>query len=153
MRRSERFAVEFRMYEQKILCATDGTELSDKAVTLALSWAEMLQQSLAFIMVIDGSEMHFTVWDQARIEAGDLPVDRPLLAALERARQAGLTHLSCVRAAGSNIAQAIVTYAEKNNYHHIIAGSAGRSGTARFLKGSVAEDIVVAAHCPVTIAR
>ena len=141
------------MYEQKILCATDGTDLSEKAVTLAVAWAELLKQSLAFITVIDGSETRFTVWDQAKIEVGDLPVDKPLLVALERALQAGLTHLSCIRAAGPDIAQAIVVYAEKNHYHHIIAGSAGRSGAARLLKGSVAEDIVVLAHCPVTIAR
>jgi nucleotide-binding universal stress UspA family protein len=141
------------MYEQKILCATDDTDPSEKAVTLAIAWAETLKQTLTFLTVTDGSEMRFTVWDQAKIESGDLPVDAPLLSALDRARQAGLTHLNCVRAAGPDIAQAIVTYAEKNHYHHIIAGSAGRSGTARFFKGSVAGDIVVLAHCPVTIAR
>jgi nucleotide-binding universal stress UspA family protein len=141
------------MYEQKILCATDDTEPSEKAVSLAIAWAEMLQQTLTFITVIDGPETRFTVWDQAKIESGDLPVDAPLLDALNRARQAGLTHLNCVRAAGPDIAQAIVTYAEKNSYHHIVSGSAGRSGAARFFKGSVAGDIVVLAHCPVTIAR
>jgi nucleotide-binding universal stress UspA family protein len=34
-----------------------------------------------------------------------------------------------------------------------MVGSAGRTGTARFLKGSVAEDIVTRAHCPVTVVR
>ena len=56
-------------------------------------------------------------------------------------------------AAGPRIAEAIVTYAEKNNYHHVVMGSAGRTGTARFLKGSVAQELVTLAHCPVTIAR
>lgn len=141
------------MYDQRILCATDGSALSEKAVTLAISWAGQLSQFLAFIAVIDGSDLKFTVWDEAKIAAGELPVDRPLVSALERARAAGLTHLGCVRASGPQIAQAVITYAEKNHYHHIIVGSAGRTGTARFLKGSVAEDIVTLAHCPVTIAR
>jgi nucleotide-binding universal stress UspA family protein len=141
------------MYDQRILCATDGSALSEKAVTLAIAWAGQLSQFLAFIAVIDGSDLKFTVWDEAKLAAGELPVDRPLVSALEKARAAGLSHLGCVRASGPQIAQAVITYAEKNHYHHIIVGRAGRTGTARFLKGSVAEDIVTLAHCPVTIAR
>ena len=141
------------MADQKILCATDGSALSEKAVIHAINWAQQLKQFLAFITVTDGSEIKFIVWDEAKLAAGDLPVDKALLVALERALAAGLKRLSCVRGTSPDIADGVVTYAEKNHYHHIIVGSAGRSGTARFLKGSVAEDIVVRAHCPVTIVR
>ncbi len=57
------------------------------------------------------------------------------------------------RAGGSDIAGAIVDYAEKNSYHHIVTGSAGLTGAKRLLLGSVAADIVTLAHCPVTVVR
>jgi nucleotide-binding universal stress UspA family protein len=141
------------MADQKILCATDGSPPSEKAVVHAIHWAAQLNQALAFITVTDGSELKFISWDEAKIAAGDLPVDRPLVTALERARAAGLTRLTCVRGVGSDIAEAVVAYAEKNGYHHIIAGSVGRTGIARHVVGSVAGDIVTRAHCPVTIVR
>ena len=100
-----------------------------------------------------GSEIKFNSWDETRIAAGDLPVDKPLLLALQRALASGLKRVGCVRGAGPDIAEAIVTYAEKNHYHHIIAGSVGRTGIARHVVGSVAADIITRAHCPVTIVR
>jgi len=141
------------MADQKILCATDGSSVSEKAVAHAITWASQLHQALTFITVTDGAELKFIAWDEARLAAGELPVDKPLLVALERALAAGLKRLGCVRAAGPHIADAVVAYAEKNHYHHIIVGSAGRTGTARLLIGSVAADIVTRAHCPVTIVR
>jgi nucleotide-binding universal stress UspA family protein len=141
------------MADQKILCATDGSSLSEKAVVHAISWASQLNQSLTFITVTSGSEIKFITWDEAKVAAGELPVDKALLVALQRALAAGLKRVGCVRGAGPDIAEAVVAYAEKNHYHHIIAGSAGRTGTARLLIGSVAADIVTRAHCAVTIVR
>ena len=141
------------MADQKILCATDGSALSEKAVTHAIAWASQLNQPLTFITVTNGSEIKFLSWDETRVAAGELPVDKALLVALQRALASGWKRVGCVRGAGPDIAEAIVTYAEKNHYHHIITGSAGRTGTARLLIGSVAADIVTRAHCPVTIVR
>lgn len=141
------------MADQKILCATDGSAPSEKAVIQAIQWAGQLNQPLAFITVTDGPDLKYLTWDEAKIAAKDLPVDKPLLVALERALKDGLKRVTCVRAMSSDIASAVVTYAEKNGYHHIIAGSVGRTGIARHLVGSVAEDIVTRAHCPVTIVR
>lgn len=58
-----------------------------------------------------------------------------------------------MRAFGADPAEAIVAYAERNGYHHIIVGSAGLTGARRMLLGSVAADVVTRAHCPVTIVR
>jgi nucleotide-binding universal stress UspA family protein len=141
------------MADQKILCATDGSAPSEKAVIHAIHWASQLDQPLAFITVTDGSDLKYLVWDEAKLAAGELPVDKPLLMALDRALKDGLKRVTCIRAMGSDIAQAVVAYAEKNGYHHIIAGSVGRTGLARHVVGSVAGDIVTRAHCPVTIVR
>jgi nucleotide-binding universal stress UspA family protein len=58
-----------------------------------------------------------------------------------------------VRVYGADPAEAIVSYAERNGYHHIIVGSEGRTGAKRMLLGSVAADVVTRAHCPVTVVR
>lgn len=47
----------------------------------------------------------------------------------------------------------IIQYAETNEIDHIIIGSHGREGMTRVLLGSVAEDVVRRAPCPVTVVR
>lgn len=138
-----------------LLCATDGSPVSEKAVIYASELAGKLNQRLTFVTVITAAseETAPLVWDEQRIMAKDLPPDRELLAALDLAVRSGLQHLTCVRLHGQPPASIIVNYAEKNSYHHIIAGSAGLTGAKRLLLGSVASDIVSAAHCPVTIVR
>ena len=140
------------MSVEKILCATDGSAHSEKAVAYSIRQALELRQHLTFITVA-GNDEQIAVWDRERIKAGQLPVDKHLATALNIALKAGVTQVACVRAGGDDIAAAIVGYAENNSYHHIVAGSAGRTGAARLLIGSVAADIVTKAHCPVTVVR
>lgn len=47
----------------------------------------------------------------------------------------------------------IVKFAEENGYDQIIVGSLGISGITRILLGSVAQEVVRKAHCPVTVFR
>jgi nucleotide-binding universal stress UspA family protein len=109
---------------------------------------------VTFLLVADGElETAPEVWNEARLKAEDLPPDKELLAALKAALQHKLLNVKLVRAYGSDPAEAIVGYAERNGYHHIIVGSEGRTGAKRMLLGSVAEDVVTRAHCPVTVVR
>jgi nucleotide-binding universal stress UspA family protein len=138
----------------KILCATDGSVPATKTVAFAIELAQRLSLPLSFMTVVDGDDGAApTVWDAAALLAGKLPVDKSLLTAVELALKGGLRRIAAVRAPGRDIARTIVDYAEKNSYHHIVTGSAGRTGAARLLIGSVAADIVTYAHCPVTVVR
>lgn len=47
----------------------------------------------------------------------------------------------------------IVEYAEEEAVDQIVMGSHGRTGLSRLILGSVAENVVRRAHCPVTIVR
>ncbi len=142
------------MNTDRLLCATDGSPPSEKAVAYAVGLAEEMRRSITFLLVVDGAlERAPDVWDEARVKAEDLPPDKELLGALKTALQHRLLNLKLVRAYGSDPAEAIVGYAERNGYHHIIVGSAGRTGARRMLMGSVAEDVVTRAHCPVTVVR
>jgi nucleotide-binding universal stress UspA family protein len=139
---------------QRLLCATDGSPPSEKAVAYTVSLAEELRRPITFLVVVDGAlETAPAVWDEAKVKAEVLPPDKELLAALKTALQHKLLSIRLVRAYGSDPAEAIVGYAERNGYHHIIVGSEGRTGAKRMLLGSVAEDVVTRAHCPVTVVR
>lgn len=138
----------------KILCATDGSVPAQKTVIFAVELAQRLALPLSFITIIDPQgEEGPVIWSAEAIHAGDLPLDRALLEAIQVALKAGLRRITAVRAPGEDIARAIVDYAEKNSYHHIVTGSEGRSGAKRLLLGSVAADVVNRAHCPVTVVR
>ncbi len=142
------------MNPERLLCATDGSPPSEKAVIYTVGLAERLGQPITFLLVVDGAlETAPAVWDEARVKAGSLPPDKELLAALKIALRQKVLGVRLVRAYGSDPAEAIVGYAERNGYHHIIVGSEGRTGAKRMLLGSVAEDVVTRAHCPVTVVR
>ena len=49
--------------------------------------------------------------------------------------------------------RSIVEYADEHAVDHIVMGSHGRSGLSRLILGSVAENVLRRAHCPVTIVR
>lgn len=138
----------------KILCATDGSAPAAKTVAFAVELAQRLALPLSFITITDPKDAPTpVVWDAEAIHGGNLPPDRALLEAIQVALKAGLRRVTAVRAPGDDIARTIVNYAETNSYHHIITGSAGRTGAARLLIGSVAADVVTQAHCPVTVVR
>ncbi|MFP8951995.1 universal stress protein [Natrialbaceae archaeon A-arb3/5] len=50
-------------------------------------------------------------------------------------------------------ARTIVDYADENDVNHIVIGSHGREGVARYLLGSVAENVVRRSAVPVTVVR
>jgi nucleotide-binding universal stress UspA family protein len=140
----------------KMLCATDGSHASEKAVALSITLARQLRVPLSFLTVNLASEdrtskTHF--WDERILGAADAQISQVLGNAASAAKQAGLGEVSCIMASGREVASAIVDYAEHNGYDHIVTGSSGYTGPTRLLLGSVSSQVVAKAHCPVTIAR
>jgi nucleotide-binding universal stress UspA family protein len=141
---------------KKLLCATDGSKASEKAVKFAVNLAKTLGSDLRFITVNTAtaertSKTHF--WDAETIAAADAQIHNQLGTAAKVAAKAGLGGVTCVTVDGRSIAAAIVDYAEKNGYDHVVMGSSGKTGATRLLLGSVAAAVVARAHCAVTIAR
>jgi nucleotide-binding universal stress UspA family protein len=141
---------------KRILCATDGSIASAKAVDLAVQLAKTMAAGLTFLTVervTVESAINSAFWDSRVLGASEAQTHRELSAAEGKARAAGLSAVECVSTQGSNIAAAIIDYAERNGFDHIVTGSVGRSGLSRLLLGSVAADVVAKAHCPVTVVR
>lgn len=140
----------------KLLCATDGSHSSDKAVDYAVALAGKTGAHLTFFTVnrITNSDLaHRYFWDSNMLNAADAQMQDELQAAMTKAKAAGLSDVACATEGGHNIAACIIDFAEKNGYDHIITGTVGRTGVSRMLLGSIAQDVIVKAHCPVTVVR
>jgi nucleotide-binding universal stress UspA family protein len=140
----------------KLLCATDGSRYSEKAVAYAVGLAKSTGSDLTFITINTvtakrTSKTHF--WDERLIKAADAQISRELGLAVQAAKKAGLKGVACVAMEGKDIAAAVWSYAKARGFDHIVTGTAGRGRAGRLLLGSVAADIVAAAHCPVTVVR
>ncbi len=73
--------------------------------------------------------------------------------AAQVAKNAGVKDIKCVDASARDVAGAIVAYAEDNGVDHVVVGSGGKGAGSRLLVGSVSNDVVNRAHCPVTVVR
>ncbi len=141
---------------EKLLCAVDGSRSSQKAAALAAALAGKLGAKLTFLTVQTMDAKHAAkelYWDSRLLGAAELQSERELEDARQAAKSAGLSDVDCVKTYGRSVGEAIVAYAEKEGFSHIVTGSSGRSGVERLMLGSVAADVVARAHCPVTIAR
>jgi nucleotide-binding universal stress UspA family protein len=140
----------------KLLCATDGSKSAQQAITFSVNLAKKENASLTFLNVNNvsperASRTYF--WDQEILDAAAIQVHKVLGAAMDSATKAGLKNASCVTVSGSNVAEAISSYAKEHGIDQIIIGSHGRRGAAAVLLGSVASGVASTAHCPVTIVR
>ena len=143
--------------DEQLLCATDGSHVSQKAVAYCVSLAERLQIPITFLVVhpVENVSSMDPVrsWDGNVIEAMDWQVHKDLADAQAAAKEAGLTQVTLAAVGSHEVADAIVRYAKAHDIDHIVVGSTGRSGVAKLLLGSVASRVVILAHCPVTVVR
>lgn len=141
----------------RILVPTDFSDTSDAALTYARTLADSLGASLHLVHVFDDpygnalvAEMSPSVYDSMR--ATELSqARRRLLRRLPPADRKQF-HGSTAIVTGSP-AQAIVDYATDRGMDLIVIGTHGRSGFAHLILGSVAEQVVRTATCPVLTVR
>lgn len=140
----------------RILCATDGSRVSEQAVAFAVELAKRCHAPLTFLTVTTVSAeiaARTTFWDTTLLDAGAALTRQELAAAARLAGEAGLEEVDYATVQGRHIGKAIAYYAHEHGYDHIVMGSHGATGIERLMLGSVASDVVAAAHCPVTIVR
>lgn len=141
---------------KKILCATDGSHSAQKAVDYAIELAKLAEAELTFIHVVmpTGEDVsHTYFWNSNVLQAADEQIQMELHEAMEKAHQRDLEPVFCTTVPGHNIAKAIIDYAESNDHDHVVTGSVGRTGVSKVLLGSIAEQVISKAHCPVTVVR
>jgi nucleotide-binding universal stress UspA family protein len=141
-----------------ILVPTDFSETSDAALAYAKTLAGCLGASLHVLHVfaepyapaLYAPEVYAAVPEEAREEA--LEQVRALLA--ERLSAEEVIYFRGTRAILSGVAaKKIVRYAADHDVQLIVMGTHGRGGMSHFILGSVAEQVVRTAPCPVLTVR
>jgi nucleotide-binding universal stress UspA family protein len=147
------------MYE-KILVATDGSVLSKKAVSSAISLAALAGASLIAIKVVPRYPQSYfegglalQAAEVGRIEQqwadeGQAVVEEvKKLAELEGVKTRALTVKSDV------VSDAIIAAAKKHKCDLIVMASHGRKGVKRLLLGSETHQVLTHSHIPVLVLR
>lgn len=140
-----------------ILSPTDFSEFSDLAIQYACELAEKFQAELHLLNVLQdydamspgtgGTFAPFTDWlPQLRKESQEQ------LAKLPGAEWANKFPVHRTTRVGAPIDE-ITKYAKEHNIDLIVQGTHGRRGVKHMLLGSVAENIVRYASCPVLTVR
>jgi len=141
-----------------ILVATDFGEASDAALSYGRAFARNFGCTLHVVHVADELASHVMPPALAPINLGDLQADMEQDAwrqvdALLSAEDLRDLHAQAAVVTSSTPAQAILAYAERAQVDLIIMGTHGRTGLAHFFLGSVAQQVVRAAKCPVLTVR
>jgi nucleotide-binding universal stress UspA family protein len=130
----------------KILFPTDFSSLGQTALELATTLAKERGAKLVIAHVEEpplaygGGELYFGMEEPDRKE-----IERMLAAVVPHDRTVSYEH----RLLMGSPATAIVHFAEKENVDLIVMPTHGRTGLYRLLMGSVAEEVVRKATCPV----
>ena len=142
-----------------LLVATDGSHASEKAVEYAVAFAKRHDSRLVICTVtserlvrLESAEPNPPDVDISLKGAGDR-ISTEALGRAEKLAQAAGVNYELDEIYGRNVAAAIAKEASAIGADHIIIGSTGMTQLATCVLGSVAQNVVHFAHCPVTVVR
>mgnify|MGYP003584507994 CR=1 FL=1 len=145
---------------KKILVATDGSPLSEKAVASAIALARQHGAELVAFTVarrpphsyMDGTTIQQTT-ESENIDKLRLEKAHAMVAAIgERASASGVTCQPQV-AHSNQVAESIIAAAEKHASDLIVMASHGRKGIGRLLLGSETQHVLTHSTLPALVLR
>ena len=136
----------------KLMVCTDGTKPSYKAVEVAAQYSDITGSQLTVITVIESDvsreEPAYDEYGKKQDQANAILKNACEIAA-KFAPELNVT----TRIAVGPVSSEIVRIAEDEKFNSIFVGATGASRIKMMLLGSVTDDIIHYAHCPVTIVR
>jgi len=127
------------MWDQGILLAVDGSRFADAAAVAAANLAKRCGLPVTVLSVCANDDLKCDMVQAMADRVRDL------------LRQDGVAADSVVKE--GNPAEAIVAAAGENDCDLIVVGSHGRTGLDRLLLGSVSQQVVIQAKCPVLVVK
>jgi nucleotide-binding universal stress UspA family protein len=145
---------------QRILVATDGSELSAKAVAHAVDLATTCGAELVAMTAVphyprsyyDGS-LPLSNEEVERVEKHWAEGGRKILDEVQAAAQAKNVKVTDVVVKSDLVADAIIETAEKRGADLIVMASHGRKGVSRLLLGSETQQVLTRSQIPVLVLR
>ena len=134
---------------EKILVAVDGSPFADAAVDQAISLGGICNSQIIVIGVVDLYPEQMAV-APALVEKMSEEVRQHLDRAKQKVEKANIPCETIVRMGGQPHVF-IVQEAKEKGIDLILMGTQGRSGIKRVLMGSVAQNVIGHAPCPVMV--
>ncbi len=147
------------MYE-RILVATDGSPLSDKAVQHALSLAKISGAALVALRVVPryprsylegGATVDVTEIKRLEAQWGD-QAQAQLNSIKEQGKELGVKVKTTI-AKSDLVAESVIAAADKQEVDLIVMASHGRKGIKRLLLGSETQHVLTHSSKPVLVLR
>lgn len=143
---------------RSILAAVDGSEGSQRAVSLAIEAAVRFAAQLTVVYIVEIPVSPYYGERDVEVDVGNETVqtqgEMMVSTAAASARERGLeVKQDVIRHTGRSTGEGITEYASKNGIDLIVVGTSGSGGIERALLGSVATDVVASAHCAVLVVR
>jgi nucleotide-binding universal stress UspA family protein len=143
-----------------ILVATNGDDLSHKAVASGIDLAALTGASLYIVKVVphyarsyfEGS-IPVSMDDSARIEQQWLDDGKLVVDGYKGEAQAKGVNVHTVVVQSDLVAEGIISAATKYNADLIVMASHGRKGIKRLLLGSETQHVLTHSHTPVLVLR
>lgn len=143
---------------RRILYPTDFSETAKQALNHALFLAEQFEAELHMLHAVilheaDPSDPAHRFPEPSDILGHLFEIADTEMAQIVEANKAKTFSLKETKIRGYAAGQVILEYASENNIDLIVMGTHGRRGPARMFLGSVAEEVVRHADCPVLTLR
>lgn len=147
------------MYK-RILVATDGSELSQKAIDSALSLGASLGAEVVALKVVTPYPVSYFEGGMAldmkeigRIEEGWSAKAQAELDKVKATGQAKGVNVTALVVHSDVVSETVIAQAKKQHCDLIVMASHGRRGMARMLLGSETQHVLTHSHIPVLVLR
>jgi nucleotide-binding universal stress UspA family protein len=147
------------MYE-KILVATDGSKLSEKAVSSAISLAALTGATLVALKVVPRYPQSYfegglalQAAEVSRIEKQWADEGQSVVDEVKKTAEAQGVKARALTVKSDVISDAVIATAKKHKCDLIVMASHGRRGVKRLLLGSETQQVLTHSHIPVLVLR
>lgn len=138
---------------QRILAATDFSPYGNRAVAEAHALAEKFGAELHVLHIVDNVDKIAERNGATGTLEPDEVAEGPKSWLAELLGETGTVRRVDAVQLGTDVAGKIVNYAKAKAIDVVVLASHGRTGLARMWLGSVAEEVIRAAPCPVLVLR
>lgn len=145
---------------QRILVATDGSKLSQKAITHAIDLADLTGAELVALKVVPRYPLTYfeggmtvAMNEVNRMEQEWVTEAQTAVNAVKSAAQKKAVKVKAVTVKSDLIAETIMATAKRNKCDLIVMASHGRKGLKRLLLGSETQQVLTHSTIPVLVLR